>query len=478
MSSIEEILAQLDTEAMTRAEIRQVMRQIGKDELLDAEMKRLGFWDPDEISGTEGKLSDLKAERDALCVKLEELSQSLSGKEDAERRLAEEQQARIEASRQKQKDDRERREQERVARKEAWEKAQTEDILFLGETVSSGLNYTYESKKKQAYNQLPSIQTMKDLAHLLETDIPTLRVFGFFRPVSKFNHYHRFGIPKKTGGERKISAPLPRLKALQRSILDRILGQVPIHEAAHGFVPGRSVYTNAIPHVGKTIVVNMDLKDFFPTLTFKRVKGCFVHLGYSPKIATMLALLCTEANTIEAEMDGQKWFVAQGERFLPQGAPTSPCLTNIVCRRMDYRLEGLAKSLGCTYTRYADDVTFSSDDASLNVGKLLFMARKIVEAEGFVVHPKKTSIMRDGMRKEVTGVVVNEKTSVDRETLRNFRALLHQIELDGPEGKTWGDSEDVLTAALGFASFVQMVDPEHGAPLHAKVLELCQKHRN
>ena len=478
MSSIEDILAQLDTEAMTRPEIRAVMSQIGKDSLLDAEMKRLGFWDPDKISGEEGKLSDLKSQREALQAKLQELSESLTGKENAERRLAEEQQARIESSRQKQKDDRERREQERVSRKDAWEKAQNEDIVFLGETVSSGLDYTYESKNKQAYNQLPAIETIKDLAALLETDIPTLRVFGFFRPVSRFNHYHRFGIPKKTGGERKISAPLPRLKALQRSILDRILGQVPIHEAAHGFVPARSVYTNAIPHVGKSLVINMDLKDFFPTLTFKRVKGCFVHLGYSPKIATILSLLCTEANTVEVEMDGQKWFVAQGERFLPQGAPTSPCLTNIVCRRMDYRFEGLAKSMGCTYTRYADDVTFSSEDASLKVGKLLFMARKIVESEGFVVHPKKTKIMRDGMRKEVTGVVVNEKTSVDRETLRNFRALLHQIELDGPEGKTWGESEDVLTAALGFASFVQMVDLEHGEPLHAKVLELCEKYRS
>ena len=100
-------------------------------------------------------------------------------------------------------------------------KAQVEDILFLGESVSSGLNYTYESSNKQSYNNLPPIRTMKDLALILETDIPTLRVFGFFRPVSKFNHYHRFAIPKKTGGERLISAPLPRLKTLQRNILDR-----------------------------------------------------------------------------------------------------------------------------------------------------------------------------------------------------------------------------------------------------------------
>ena len=110
-----------------------------------------------------------------------------------------------------------------------------------------------------------------------------------------------------------ISAPLPRLKTLQRNILDRILAEVPIHPTAHGFVPERSVYTNAILHVGKSIVINMDLKDFFPTLTFKRVKGCFIHLGYSPKIATILSLLSTEANTVEAEMDGQKWYVAQGE---------------------------------------------------------------------------------------------------------------------------------------------------------------------
>ena len=203
MSSIEDILAQLDTEAMTRAEIRAVMSQIGEDTLLDAEMKRLGFWDPDQISGTEGKLSDLKAERDALQTKLQELSQSLTGKEDAERRLAEEQQAKIEASRQKQKDDRKRREQERLDRKEAWERAQSEDIVFLGETVSSGLDYTYESKNKQTYNHLPVIQTMKDLALILDSDIPTLRVFGFFRPVSKFNIITVLVFPK-TGGERKF----------------------------------------------------------------------------------------------------------------------------------------------------------------------------------------------------------------------------------------------------------------------------------
>lgn len=475
--TIEDILKQLDTEAMTRAQIRDVMRQIGKDELLDAEMKRLGFWDPDAISGTEGSLKDLRAEREQLQQKLTELSKSLQGKENAEARLAKEQQERILASRKTQEDNRERREQERIARQKAWEDAQTKDILFLGETVSSGLGFSYESKPKQQQNNLPPVQTMSQLASVLNTDIPTLRVFGFFRPVSKFNHYHRFGVPKKSGGLRVISAPLPRLKEVQRNILDTILSQVPIHGAAHGFVPERSVYTNALPHVGKSLVINMDLKDFFPTLSFKRVKGCFVHLGYSPKIATILSLLCTEADTVEAEMDGQKWYLAQGERYLPQGAPTSPALTNIVCRKMDYRLDGLAKSMGCTYTRYADDVTFSTDDASLKVGKLLFMARKIIENEGFVVHPKKTKIMRDGMRKEVTGVVVNEKTSVDRDTLRDFRALLHQIELDGPEGKTWGDSDDVLTAALGFASFVQMVDPSQGSALHSKVLELCKRYR-
>ncbi len=130
-----------------------------------------------------------------------------------------------------------------------------------------------------------------------------------------------------------------------------------------------------------------------------------------------------------------------------------------------------------TYTRYADDLTFSSDSAtSPAVGQLLRRVRYLIRQEGFEVHPQKTRVLRRGSRQEVTGVVVNDKPGVDRSTLRRFRAVLHQIEKDGPEGKSWGPGADVLASIMGYADFVAMVDPEKGAPLRARARALGKKH--
>ena len=125
------------------------------------------------------------------------------------------------------------------------------------------------------------------------------------------------------------------------------------------------LFSNAKPHVGQDVVVNLDFKDFFPTLTFKRVKGAFRNLGYSEHNAIILAALCTEPDQDQVKMDGVTYFVDKGERLLPQGAPTSPILTNIICFKMDKRLEGLAKRYGFTYSRYADDLTFSASGESV-----------------------------------------------------------------------------------------------------------------
>ena len=286
-----------------------------------------------------------------------------------------------------------------------------------------------------------------------------LRFLAFDRPLSRISHYQRFRIPKKTGGERLISAPMPRLKRAQYWILDNILARVPIHQAAHGFVPGRSILSNAAPHVGRDVVVNFDLKDFFPTLTWKRVRGKFRGLGYSEAVATVLALICTEPDVDEIELDGQRLYAKRGPRRLPQGAPTSPALTNLICLRLDQRLQGLAAKLGFTYTRYADDMTFSaSGEPAKKTGALLKFVGEIVTAEGFTVHPDKTRVMRCHRRQEVTGLTVNERIAVPRDTLRRFRALLHGIETTGPEGKRWGRGGNVLLSAAGFARFVQMVD--------------------
>jgi retron-type reverse transcriptase len=307
-----------------------------------------------------------------------------------------------------------------------------------------------------------------------------LRFLAYDRALATVSHYQRFTIPKKAGGLRAISAPMPRLKRAQYWILDAVLVHAGIHDAAHGFVPGRSILTNAALHVGRDVVVNLDLKDFFPTLDYRRIKGKFRGLGYAEPVATVLALLCTEPDVDEVEIDGQRLYAARGPRRLPQGAPTSPALTNLVCTRLDARLTGLAASLGFTYTRYADDMTFSaSGEAAGKVGALLKYVHEIVAGEGFTVHPDKTRVMRRGRHQEVTGLTVNERVAVPRETLRRFRALLHGIERHGPAGRRWGRSEGqaVLGAALGFARFVRMVTPEAGSPLVAQARRLAETHR-
>jgi hypothetical protein len=220
----------------------------------------------------------------------------------------------------------------------------------------------------------------------------------------------------------------------------------------------------------------LDLKDFFPTVTYPRVKGIFKGLGYSEAATTLLALLCTEPDVDEAQLDNETWFIANGERHLPQGAPTSPALTNILCRRLDARLYGLTTKLVFVYTRYADDLTFSATgEGTRNVNKLKSLVHQIVENEDFHVHPDKTRVMRKGSRKEVTGIIVNDKPAVDRPTLRKFRALLYQIEKDGLTGKRWGHSDDVLSSIQGYANFVSMVDPAKGKLLKEKVKAIVEK---
>jgi len=458
-----------------RQELYERIQQSSRDEVILEEMVRLGYWPA--RSGIPGDPADELHRKAELQGQIRALTSEQARLGNLERLKKELRKKRLAESKRKQKETKERRERERVARAEAWKARKAKEILFLGRGVSGGLNHRSPDAPKMERQGLPKLETPEVLAQAVGLTVGQLRGLCYARTVSTRTNYVRFAMPKKTGGMRIISAPLPRLKAAQHWVLKNVLEKVPVHEAAHGFRAGRSIVSNALPHVGAAVVVNLDLKDFFPTVVYPRVKGFFVKLGYSEATATALALLCTEPDLEEVELDGQRYFVAQGGRRLPQGAPTSPALTNLLCRRLDRRLKGAARKLGFTYTRYADDLTFSLPKGGPgDVGKLLRLVRFVVRKEGFVPHPEKTRVLRRGGQQEVTGVVVNDKPGVDRETLRRFRALLHQLEKSGPEGKKWNGSTDVIASAVGFANYVAMVDPAKGKAFQEKARALEQKY--
>jgi RNA-directed DNA polymerase len=462
----------------SRQELYDRIRQSSKDEVIVEEMTRLGFWpkggglpaDPAEEILRQGAL---ERQLRALQTEQARLQNVETLKREARRR-------RMVESRQRQKETKERRLRDRAERAAAWKVRQAGEILFLGAGVSGGLGQTQGDLERLRRQQLPELCDAPQIAAALGISIGELRFLAFARGASLVSHYAEFTIPKRTGGERRISAPLPRLKRVQRWINEQVLARVPTHPAAHGFLRQRSIVTNARLHVGTPVVVNLDLQDFFPTVTYRRVRGLFRALGYSEAAATIFALICTHPREMATvEIDRQTYHVALAERVLPQGAPTSPAITNLVCRDLDAGLTKIAAALGFSYSRYADDLTFSArrSPADVALGQLLRRVRFLVEKNGFRVHPDKTRVLRRSGRQEVTGIVVNERPAICRATLRRFRATLQQIERDGPEGKHWNGNHNVIAAVAGFAAYVAMVDPQRGAALQARVRPLVARHR-
>lgn len=236
----------------------------------------------------------------------------------------------------------------------------------------------------------------------------------------KDNYYHRFYIPKSNGGRRLISAPTKDLKSIQRNILRNILERVPIHPSANGFRRKRSILTNAENHIGQEIVIKMDIKDFFPSITYQRAKGIFMNFGYPEGVSDTLAELST--------YKGQ----------LPMGAPTSPYLSNIVATRLDRRFINLSEKMDFRYTRYADDLAFSSKDK--NFTRHIPFFKRIIADEGFEVNEEKIVIARKGGQQKITGVVVNKKVNIDRKEYKRLRAVIHNC-LNGDlreEMNKWG----------------------------------------
>jgi len=251
----------------------------------------------------------------------------------------------------------------------------------------------------------------------------------YANPEICISRYHQFSIRKKTGGKRIIHSPSNGLKSLLRSLNFVIQCMHEPHEAATGFVMNKSIVDNAKNHVGHHYVLNMDLKDFFHTFDRNRVKMGFIHepfnlSGDKEPLAFLLACLCTHPFEIDGEV----------KNVLPQGSPTSPTITNILCKKLDRRLNGLAKRFGATYTRYADDITFSSPhniytDEAFNKE----LKRIIEEDQKLVINPMKTRLQKAGYRQEATGLIINEKVNVHRRYVKQLRMWLYYWEKYGYE---------------------------------------------
>ena len=357
-------------------------------------------------------------------------------------------------------------------RKNPWEKpppvfdADTARRLFSAtlRTRVRKIRTLVADEEQLARYDLPVWRTEADLARALGISVGMLRHLSIHRARERAPHYVTFAVPKRGGGERLICAPKVRLKAVQRTLLDALVDRLPVHSAAHGFRSGRSVATCAAPHVGKKVVVRMDLADFFGTVTYPRVRGYFIALGYGYEVATVLAVLMTASPRQPVEIGDVLYHVPVGPRSCPQGAPTSPGLCNAIVHKLDRRLAGLAAALGCAYTRYADDLTFSSDDPAV-VGKLLRAVREIAEDEGFLVRRDKTRVMRAGRHQTVCGVTVNETLGLSRRTRRRLRAMIHEERSRRAEG----GGDDARAAIIdGWLAYLSMLSPTQAAPLEAR----------
>lgn len=479
------------------ADWRRQIKELGKQEFERREMERLGFWPPSaeeiaryaaehaQVEELRARLpqinEELRAVADAaapLRQRIGEVKTEIATAGDVKQALAEARHKRIERVKQERAERKLRKAQERIEKQEKDKQWRSKTLPHLGRGVSKGLRFeTPSDETKLAAHNLPVLHHAEDVAKLLSISTGQLAWLTYHREAAPLDHYRHFSIPKKSGGLRAISAPRPHLKQAQETLLRQILDPVPVHEAAMAFRPKTHIGHNAARHAhfengGAAVLLKIDLKDFFPSITFKRVKGVFGTLGYNEGVATLCALICTEAPRIEAEFEGQKYFVAVTDRFLPQGAPSSPAITNIMCRRLDARLGGLARHHGFTYTRYADDLIFSSPDPKAKVLSLRDGARHIIENEKFTINEKKLDIMRRGGRQSVTGLVINALNHdgtprLSRRDLRRFRAFLHDYEKRGREALTLDKGQDALSYARGYLSYIHMVNPAQASRLLA-----------
>ena len=329
---------------------------------------------------------------------------------------------------------------------------------MLGPTPSSTFRGT-PTRAGLDYYGLPHLTTPEELAAWLQMPIGkvawlTYRFCENRRPQSaKEAHYHFRWIRKRSGGHRLIEAPKKSLRTVQHRILRDILDRIPPHAQAHGFIHGRSILSNAQPHVGKRVIVKFDLDNFYAAVRQSRIVAIFRSLGFSREVALWLARLTTSAapGSLKLPLGESASIWRYMPRHLPQGAPTSPALANLSAFGLDVRLSGLAKAWHVDYTRYADDLTFSGDPKFVAaVGDFIPLVQQVIRDEGFPVQAcQGGASSRANQRQSVTGVVVNERINISRADYDRLKATLYNCVKHGPASQNTEDRPDFAAHLRG-----------------------------
>lgn len=313
----------------------------------------------------------------------------------------------------------------------------------------------------------------------------------YCNPNHTHHRYRQFKIKKKSGGFRQITAPRTQSFMMMLSAVDILLRSVYTpSEYAMGFTEGRSVVSNATVHIGMNYIFNMDLKDFFPSIHQARVwKRLQVPPFKFPQpIANLIAGLCC-MKEIREDSEGNKKDVY----VLPQGAPTSPVITNMICDRLDFYLSRLAKRFGMNYTRYADDITFSSMHyVYRKEGKFMLELERIIKEQGFSINNAKTRLQKKGSRQEVTGIIVSDKLNVTQKYVREIRNILYMWDRYGynvaygkffpkykeEKGHVKKGNPDLINVIDGKLMYLKMVKGDNDSVytrLYAKFQKLANK---
>jgi RNA-directed DNA polymerase len=333
--------------------------------------------------------------------------------------------------------------------------------------------------------KVPAIATPAELASFLEVDAGMLDWLADSQGRERtcraeaLRQYRYRWVAKPSGSFRLIEAPKPRLKAIQRRLLDEILISIPAHDSAHGFRPGRSITTFAAPHVGQAIVLRMDLRDFFVSITSARAFAVYFTAGYPEHVARILSGLCT--NTVPTQVlhqvdraasNGAGSMMPWHDRrplacpHLPQGSPTSPALANLVAYRFDTRLAALSAASGANYTRYADDILFSGGVSfGRSIHRFSTQVAAIAIEEGFALQHRKTRIMRQGVRQCAAGVVINQKINMARDDYDQLKAILCNCVRHGTTDQNRSGVGDFRAHLAGKVAHAARLNPERGQKL-------------